>query len=188
MLQVSDRLRRLLLNNQVAPAELLLIRRRSETRAGGYYRRTNAPSSITHDGVEYLSGEYPLAKMAQPDSVRSSERAALQLQVIDPRFVLRDELLARGVGHLLVEVKLALLTEQMAVEGVLDVYRGHCISGSSEVDASEGPVVNLAFSGPLDKLSSERVMTVSKDSQSQRDPKDNSLDDAHTSRTLIWVQ
>ena len=206
MLKVEPRTRNLMLNNQVAPAELLLLYKagvaagpadRRITRNGMQHdavlKRTNAPFNITFDGVEYLSGLYPLSQAANPDAVRISERSLLQIQLQDVNWALRTEFLAQGASHLRIEVALALLDGSVGqnpnaaspVLETLPLFRGHSVSAQSEL-SQQGPVVNISFAGLLDKLSAERAVVVSQDSQYNKDPKDDSMKHADTSRSFQW--
>ena len=185
MIKVSDEVRSLMMNNLVVPAELLMLRNVTQDRDASFILRTNAPFDIEHEGIVYRKGLYPLVAVATPDNATFTERSILQLQVLDVNWALRDEFLLRGPGRLRIEMRLALLRDDYSIAHVLDMFRGHCVTAQSSV-GSDGPVASLGFAGPLDKLSAERVLVVSDNSQRQRDAGDSSMKSAHISRSLRW--
>jgi len=177
---------RMLQDNLLFPADLLIIRRDTETDAtANIQRSTSAPFDITHDGVTYRSGQYPLRQLSLPDRVRVAERGVLQLAILDPNWTLRDEMLRKGHGHLLLRFRVVLMTEDGAIRVVLHAGWGHCVQSKSEL-SDAGPVSLLGFAMILQKISGERAVVVSADSERQRDPKGNSMKFAHEARSLRW--
>ena len=192
MIEVPDVVRELMLQNEIVPAELLMIRLPTQTRDAAFFRRTNAPFDITYplapvdERIDYQSGLYPLVKLASPDNSTMSERSILQLQLQDVNWALRDEFLANGASRLLCEFRLALLGPDYQVVHVLRHYEMHSVSALSDI-RDGGPVASVSFAGPLDKLSAERAVVISEDSERQRDPVGDSMKYAHEARNFRWA-
>ena len=157
---------------------------------GGPVRMTDAPHSVTLDGLTY-EPIGALISVTPPQANGLIDRDLFSIRLSDPYFVFKENLEQESTG-VPVSIKVAAYVNNRIVTESLSVYEGFLstaeVNIEGDADAPE-PVTTLTCVGPFAKLYQITGRTTSPNNQKERHPNDTAFDrsfDVENEATLRW--